>query len=176
MDLASHYLETVRKELGRLKRQGERALAQVEDARLRETLDPEANSVATLVRHLSGNMLSRWTDFLSSDGEKPDRRRDQEFEEQPGLGRSELMQAWEQGWQRLFAALDGLTASDLLRTVSIRGEAHTVVEAIERQLTHYACHLGQIVLLAKHLAGERWQTLSIPRGQSQGVWPYKARG
>jgi hypothetical protein len=143
----------------------ERAMAQVTDEQLFVTLDPEANSIAIIVKHMAGNMRSRWTDFLTTDGEKPDRNRDVEFIEPPAT-RAELLAVWEEGWNRLFAAIEPLTDADLARTVTVRGEAHSVLQAINRQLGHVAYHVGQIVLLAKHFAGDRWQSLSVPRNQS----------
>jgi hypothetical protein len=118
------------------------------------------------MRHIAGNMRSRWTDFLTSDGEKPDRNRDGEFEAVTQKGRAELMEEWEGGWKCLFDALAPLTADDLMRTVTIRGEAHTVLQAIQRQVAHYADHVGQMVFLAKHLKHASWKSLSIPRGES----------
>lgn len=166
-ELGRTALDEALREFRSLKRLGEKALAQVADAAaLHATLDPGSNSLAVLVRHLAGNMRSRWTDFLTTDGEKPDRQRDREFESVAAT-RSELMQEWERGWQCLFDALAALAPADLLRTVTIRGEPHSVVRAIDRQLAHYALHVGQMVFLAKHLCSERWQTLSIPRGQSE---------
>ena len=151
---------------------GEKAMAQLaDDAEFFRTLDPESNSVAVIVRHVSGNMRSRWTDFLTTDGEKPDRRRDEEFEMREGLGRADVLRWWEEGWSVLFAALDALGEDDLGRTVTIRGEPHTVVQAIQRQVAHYASHVGQIVFLAKHLRGAAWRTLSIPRAPAR-----RARG
>ena len=174
MELAGPFLAVARDEFRRLKRQAEKALAQVDVEALHRVLDPESNSLAILLRHLAGNMRSRWTDFLTTDGEKPDRHRDGEFET-TSRTRGELMAEWEDGWARLFSALDGLSGEDMTRGVTIRGESLPVVEAISRQLTHYAAHVGQIVFLAKHLAGERWKTLSIPRGQSANPAPYKPR-
>jgi len=147
------------------KKMAEAALAQVTDEQLFVTLDAEANSIAVIVKHMAGNMRSRWTDFLSSDGEKPDRNRDTEFENPPAT-RAELMAVWEAGWNYVFQALEPLTEADLGRTVTIRGEAHSVTQAINRQLGHYACHIGQIVLLAKHYQHAEWRSLSIPRGKS----------
>ena len=147
------------------KKLGERAIEQTPDEALTTVLDPESNSIAIIVKHLAGNMRSRWSDFLSSDGEKPDRNRDTEFEEPP-RSREELLQMWEKGWGFVFAAFDSLTDADLARTVTIRSEPHSVMQAINRQLAHCAYHVGQIVHLAKHLAGDRWQTLTIPRGKS----------
>ena len=129
-------------------------------------LDPEANSIALLMKHMGGNLRSRFTDFLTTDGEKPDRDRDAEFELGPADSREEILTRWAEGWNTLFAALHALTPADLQRVVKIRGEPHSVLEAISRQLAHQAQHVGQIVLLAKHHAGSRWRTLSIPRGQS----------
>lgn len=143
--------------------QCERALAQVPFERWNLRLDPESNSLATLILHLSGNMRSRWTDFLASDGEKPGRDRDSEFEDPAGLDQDALLARLDQGWACLFAALEPLTEADLDRTVTIRSRPLRVVEAINRQLAHYAYHTGQLVFLAKHLAPGPWQSLSIPR-------------
>jgi D-tyrosyl-tRNA(Tyr) deacylase len=121
------------------------------------------------MQHLGGNLLSRWTRFLETDGEKPDRNRDQEFESKPNLTRRELMETWERGWSRCLESLDSLTPEDLSKTIRIRGEEHTVPQAIQRQIAHSAYHVGQIVLLAKHLASARWKSLSIPKGGSEGV-------
>jgi len=165
--LARHYLDDALGEFRKYKTFAEKALAQVSDEEWIRTVDPESNSLALIVKHLTGNMRSRWTDFLTADGEKPDRNRDTEFERSETDTRDALMARWESGWRLLFAALEPLTDDDLQRTVAIRGEPHTVLQAINRQLTHYASHIGQIVFLAKHLAGPRWKTLSIPRGQSR---------
>lgn len=143
----------------------DRAVAQLDDAQLHVRLDAEANSVAVLMQHMAGNMRSRWTEFLTSDGEKPWRQRDLEFEP-PALDRAALLASWESGWQTLFDALAGLTDDDLGRTVTIRGEGQSVLSALTRQLAHYAGHAYQIVLLAKHVKGDDWTVLSIPRGQS----------
>ena len=137
-------------------------MAQVTDAQLAETLDADANSIAIIVKHMAGNMRSRWTSFLTSDGEKPDRNRDSEFEDAP-VNRQALMELWERGWSYVFGALEPLTDDDLGRTITIRGEAHSVMQAVNRQLTHYAMHVGQIVMLAKHFAGADWKTLTIPK-------------
>ena len=150
-----------------LKEQAERALAQADDAAFFAVLDNESNSLAVIVAHLAGNALSRWTDFLTTDGEKPTRRRDTEFDLDPRLTRDELMMRWEAGWRALFAAVEPLSAADLDRTVTIRGEPHTVMQAILRQTRHYAYHVGQIVQLAKHYRGADWQTLSLPRAPLQ---------
>jgi hypothetical protein len=151
------------------KKLGERAMAQCPDEGLFVTLDAESNSIAIVVKHMAGNMRSRWSDFLTTDGEKPDRNRDTEFEAPPKT-RAELMEMWEGGWKYLFDALEPLTEADLTRTVTIRSSPHSVMQAINRQAAHYAHHVGQIVLLAKHFAtkaGKKWETLSVPRGQSK---------
>ena len=163
--LAEHYLETVRAALEAQKQRAEEALARLEPADYHTTLDPEMNSAAVIVKHMAGNMRSRWRDFLTSDGEKADRHRDDEFVDTLETV-EEIMQAWETGWQTLFGALDALTPNDLLKTVTIRGRELTVLQAIERQLAHYANHVGQIVFLAKHLRSEDWQMLSVARGKS----------
>jgi len=147
------------------KRLAEGAIAQVTDEQLFEQIDPESNSIAIIVNHLAGNMRSRWTAFLTSDGEKPDRDRDGEFAKVPN-SRKALMALWADGWARVFAALEPLTDADLGRTVTIRGEPHSVMQAINRQLAHYCSHIGQIIFLAKHLQGGNWRTLSIPRNRS----------
>lgn len=143
----------------------ERAMAQLTDDRLLAALDGESNSIATIVKHMSGNMLSRWQDFLTTDGEKPGRDRDAEFEDPPPT-REALLAAWEAGWQCLFTALEPLSDADMQRPVTIRGEAHSVMQTINRQLAHYAYHCGQIVFLAKHLRNGEWKSLSIPRRKS----------
>jgi hypothetical protein len=151
------------------KKLAERAMAQCPDAGLFTVLDAESNSIAIIVKHMSGNMRSRWRDFLTTDGEKPDRHRDTEFEEPPKT-RSELMELWERGWKYLFDALEPLTEADMSRTVMIRTEPHSVMQAINRQMAHYAHHIGQILFLAKHLAVKatgKWDSLSVPRGQSK---------
>ncbi|HTV58235.1 MAG TPA: DUF1572 domain-containing protein [Verrucomicrobiae bacterium] len=147
------------------KKLGDRAIAQVPDDALFAVLDPESNSIAIIVKHLAGNMLSRWTDFLTSDGEKPNRNRDSEFEAPPAT-RADLLAVWESGWTCLFSALESLTDSDLSRTILIRTEPHSVLQAINRQIAHYSYHVGQIVFLARHLAGGQWTSLTIPRGHS----------
>jgi uncharacterized damage-inducible protein DinB len=147
----------------------ERAMAQCPDEALFTNIDAESNSIAILVKHMSGNMRSRWSDFLTTDGEKPDRNRDTEFEEPPKT-RAELMELWERGWKYVFEALQPLTEADLERTVTIRNEPHSVMQAINRQMAHYSHHIGQILFLAKHLtfiSSGKWQSLSMPRGQSK---------
>ena len=141
---------------------GEGAFAQVSDEQLQATLDPGMNSIAVIVKHLAGNMRSRWTDFLETDGEKPNRNRDEEFESPPAT-RGDMLALWESGWRCVFEALEPLSDADLGRTVTIRGEAHSVMQAINRQLPHYAYHIGQIVMIAKHFVSEDWRSLSIPR-------------
>jgi Protein of unknown function (DUF1572) len=151
------------------------AMAQVTDEQLYVALDGEMNSIAVIAKHMAGNMRSRWTDFLTSDGEKPDRDRDAEFLDPPD-GREALMNLWEHGWSCLFHALESLTDADLTRTVTIRGEAHSVMQAINRQVAHYSIHCGQIIFLAKHLRGAEWKSLSIPRGASGGFNEKVLRG
>lgn len=155
------------------KKLAERAIAQVSDEEFFQAIDEEANSIGVIVKHIAGNLRSRWTDFLTTDGEKPDRNRDTEFE-MLGDTRESLMKYWEGGWQTLFDAIDPLTAEDFSRTITIRGEPHTVVEAMNRQLTHYAYHVGQIVLLAKHFRSSEWKTLSVPKNKSAEFNQYLA--
>ncbi|MGH7477534.1 MAG: DUF1572 family protein [Longimicrobiales bacterium] len=166
-DLAAHYLQDVLLQLRKQKRLAEQAIEQLTDDDLFHQPDPESNSIALLIKHMAGNMRSRWTDFLTSDGEKPDRERDREFELEPGTDRATVMGWWEDGWARVFEAIEPLEPGDLLRTITIRGEPHTVLEAIDRQLTHYANHVGQIVYIAKLRRAAEWRSLSIPRGQSR---------
>jgi len=147
------------------KKLGERSMEQVPDDALTATLDAESNSIATIVKHLCGNMQSRWSDFLTTDGEKPSRDRDAEFEAPPQT-RAEILALWEDSWKVVFDALAPLTDDDLGRTIRIRGERHSVMQAIHRQVAHYAYHIGQIVYIAKHYSGERWKSLTIPRGKS----------
>jgi hypothetical protein len=144
---------------------GERAMEQVTDDQLFACLDDESNSIAIIVKHITGNMRSRWVNFLITDGEKPDRNRDSEFMDAPST-RGDLMRDWDYGWACVFSAIEPLTDTDLAHTVTIRGEAHSVMQAINRQLAHYPMHVGQIVMLAKHYAGTGWQTLSVPRNRS----------
>ena len=165
--IGAAYLRDVRESFNKLRNSAERATAQVGDDAFFATLDADANSIALVMKHMAGNLRSRFTDFLTEDGEKPDRDRDAEFEIRAGDTRQSIEAAWRDGWAALALALDGVTERDLLRTVRIRGEGLTVLQALDRQLTHHAYHVGQIVLLAKHLAGPRWKTLTIPRGQSQ---------
>lgn len=166
-DLGRHYLDDAIAELRKYKKFADKAVAQVSEADYFRQLDPESNSVGLVMKHIAGNLRSRWTDFLTTDGEKADRHRDTEFEKHGSDSRESISARWEAGWQTLFDALAPLTGDDLQRTIEIRGQPHTVMQAINRQLTHYASHIGQIVFLAKHFAGDRWKTLSIPRGKSR---------
>jgi hypothetical protein len=165
LEFTTSYIEDALAVFRQYKRLAERAIEQVTDEQLFAVIDKEANSIAVIVKHMAGNMRSRWTDFLTTDGEKPDRDRDSEFVEPPAT-REGLMALWEDGWNRVFSALQPLTEADLGRTVMIRGEAHSVMQAINRQLAHYPHHVGQIVLLAKHFACDHWQSLSVPRNKS----------
>jgi len=162
-DFAQHWLDDVRIQFEKMKRLAEGALAQAHDEDLNVAIDEESNSLAVIAKHMAGNLRSRFTDFLTTDGEKPDRNRDGEFEIDGPVSREALLRDWESGWRVLFATLDALTPADLDRTVTIRGERHTVVEALHRQMTHHAYHVGQIVFLAKHLRSKEWKTLSMPR-------------
>jgi hypothetical protein len=159
------YLEDSLTVFRNYKKLAEGAMVQVTDQQLYAVLDGEMNSIALVVKHMAGNMRSRWRDFLTSDGEKPDRQRDTEFVDPPPT-RAALMQLWEDGWHYIFTALEPLSDADVTRTVTIRGEAHSVMQAINRQIAHYAYHCGQIVLLAKHFQHDRWKSLSIPRSKS----------
>jgi hypothetical protein len=166
-DFASQYLDEAHRQMRGHKRLAEGAMAQLKDDELFILPDPESNSIAVIVKHMAGNMRSRFTDFLTSDGEKPDRYRDQEFELSPATTRADLTKWWEEGWACVFAALEALKPEDVTRTVTIRGEPHTVLQAINRQIAHYAYHTGQIVFLAKHIRSSKWKTLSIPKGRSE---------
>ncbi len=170
-DPAADFLQESLSRLRTLKALAERAVAQVSDEELFRLPRPDDNSIALIMKHMAGNMRSRWTDFLTTDGEKPDRHRDTEFEQTAEDTPEALRARWEAGWQVLFDALTPLTPADLGRTVTIRGEPHTVLAALLRQLSHYAYHVGQIVWLARHFRGEAWQSLSIPRGQSTDYRP-----
>jgi hypothetical protein len=170
------FLPAVRARFRNLKQLGDGALAQVSEAEFFARLDDESNSLATIVKHVAGNQRSRWRDFLTSDGEKPDRHRDREFELEPeGDTRQRLLQAWEAGWAILLRTLDDLTDEDLARTITIRGEPHGVIDAILRQLAHYGYHVGQIVQLAKHWRGPSWKTLSVARGETAAFNEQMAR-
>jgi hypothetical protein len=165
LKFTTSYLEDSLSLLGYYKGLGERAMAQVQDEHLLTVLDAEMNSIAVIVKHLAGNMQSRWNNFLKGDGESAGRDRDQEFVDPPQT-REALMALWEQGWACVFAALEPLSDEDLQRTTTIRGEPHSVMQTINRQLAHYAYHCGQIVLLSKHFQSDKWQSLTIPRGKS----------
>src|SRR6202790_41484 len=165
LDFTISYLQDSLSLFRYYKKLAERAMAQVSDKQLLAVLDPEMNSIAVIVKHMAGNMRSRWTDFLTSDGEKPDRNRDAEFVDPPHT-RQALLALWEEGWQCLFRALEPLSDKDLERTVTIRGEAHSVMQTINRQVAHYSYHCGQIVFLAKHFKHDEWKSLSVPRRKS----------
>jgi Protein of unknown function (DUF1572) len=164
--IAQHYLDNALQIFRDYKQLAERAFAQIRDEDFFATLDQESNSVAINMKHMAGNMLSRWTDFLNTDGEKANRDRDLEFVILPETGKAELLAYWEKGWRCLFEAIEPLAPDDVMRTVLIRGEEHTVVQAINRQIAHYAYHTGQIVYLSKHFNSSNWQNLSVPRNQS----------
>ncbi len=166
-ELGLLYIDEAFRSLRGHKRLADDAIAQLSDEQFFATPDPESNSVATIVKHMAGNMRSRFTDFLTTDGEKPDRNRDQEFVTHSGAKRDEVLRRWEQGWHLVFHTLNSLHPEDLERTVTIRGEPHSVLQAINRQVAHYAYHVGQIVFLAKHWKGSDWKTLSVPKGKSQ---------
>ena len=157
------YLDDCVSQLRSLKAQADKAIAQIDEAQFFALLDADANSIAIIVKHMAGNMRSRWTDFLTTDGEKPDRHRDTEFEREPADTRAAILARWEAGWDLLLKTVASLQPEDLEKSVTIRGEPHTVVQAIVRQMSHYAAHVGQIVLLAKHYAGPDWKTLSMPK-------------
>jgi len=163
----THYLTDALAQFRKYKRMADAAIAQVSDEDFFRAPDPESNSIALVMKHLAGNMRSRWRDFPRGDGEKADRNRDAEFEKEAGDSRASMTARWEEGWDLLFRALEPIREDGLFEKVPIRGEPHTVLEAMQRQLTHYAYHVGQIVYLAKHYAGARWKSLSIPKGKSR---------
>ena len=167
MDTAAAYLDEARRALRGHKRLAEGAVSQLSDPELFRQLDSESNSVAVIMKHIAGNMRSRLTDFLASDGEKPDRNRDQEFEINSSTSRAQLMEMWEAGWKIAFDTFAALQPADLERRVTIRGESFTALQALHRAVAHYAYHIGQIVFLAKHFRGAAWKTLSIARGESE---------
>jgi len=167
MDIAAHYLEEAFRQMRGHKQLAEGAIAQLTDEELFRVIDPESNSVAIIMKHMAGNMRSRFTDFLTSDGEKPNRHRDQEFVIDSNTTRDDVMRNWEEGWSVVFSALHALHPDDVMKAVTIRGETHTVLQAINRQIAHYAHHSGQILFLAKHLRSTEWKTLSVPRGKSE---------
>lgn len=163
--IGTHFLQTTIADFRRLKWLAEAAMEQVDDADLHRRADDEANSIYIVAKHMAGNMLSRWTDFLTSDGEKPWRERDNEFEPDDASCEA-LLAMWEKGWACCMAALEALGEDDLMRTVTIRQEPHTVIQALQRQLSHYAYHVGQIVEMAREVVGPQWTSLSVPRGES----------
>ena len=165
-ELAKQYLDDAISSFRAYKKMAENAVAQLSDEEFFITLDPEDNSIAVIMKHISGNLLSRWTDFLTSDGEKPSRNRDMEFVIESENSKQGLMSYWERGWETLFSAIEPLQPGDFEKTVKIRGQEHTIVQAINRQLTHYSYHIGQIVFLAKHFRSAEWKSLSIPRNRS----------
>ncbi len=164
--MKNDYLESAKKQFEYYKMLGDKTFAQVQDDKLFWQYNDESNSIAIIVKHLWGNMLSRWTDFLTSDGEKEFRKRDSEFENDI-QNREELLEKWNEGWNCLFNAINSLTTDDLNKIIYIRNQGHSVTEAINRQLAHYPYHIGQIVFLGKMLAGNDWNSLSIPKGNSQ---------
>ena len=164
--IGEHFLADALRSFRDYKKLAERAFAQLDDADFFRTIDEESNSIALNMKHMAGNMFSRWTDFLTSDGEKPDRDRDMEFVMLPSTTRADMIVYWDKGWECTFNAIEPLTEADLMRTVTIRGQDHTVVEAINRQIAHYAYHVGQIVYLAKHFKSSEWQNLSVPKNRS----------
>ena len=165
--LARHYLDEIARQMRGHKRMAEAAMAQLKDEDFFVTIDAESNSIAILVKHIAGNLRSRFTDFLTTDGEKPDRFRDNEFIIGPQTTRAEVMAWWDQGWTYVFHTIEELRPENLMHTIHIRQEPHTVVQALNRALTHYAQHIGQIVFLSKHLRSAEWKTLSVPRGKSE---------
>ncbi|MEE8525855.1 MAG: DUF1572 family protein [Thermoanaerobaculia bacterium] len=165
--LGRHYLDEVSALFRHQRRLAEKAIAQLSEDQLFTALDDESNSIAIVMQHMGGNLRSRWRDFLTTDGEKPDRHRDAEFELAPGTTWADVEARWNEGWSVLSATLESLTSEDLLRAVTIRAESHTVVQALERGLAHAAYHSGQIVQLARHLRGDGWHSLSIARGESE---------
>ena len=165
--MGEDYVQVAIREFERMKALADAAIAQVDEAQFFATPGDEDNSIAVIVKHVAGNLISRWTDFLTADGEKPGRNRDGEFEIMDGDSKVHLLAQWEKGWAILFDALRPLGAADIARQITIRGESLSVLQAVNRQLTHYAYHVGQIVYLAKHYRGTAWRSLSIPKGQSK---------
>lgn len=164
--IAQNFLNDSLESFRSYKKLADKAMTQVSDEEFFKQLDEESNSIAIIVKHIVGNMFSRWTDFLTTDGEKPNRERDMEFVMLDGVTKQEMLKRWEEGWQCVFDAIEPLTPEDLARKVFIRGQEHTVLEAINRQLTHYPSHIGQITFLAKHFRGSDWKTLSVPKNKS----------
>jgi hypothetical protein len=166
-DIGTNYLEGIKKLFRYYKSVGDKTMAQVDERSIHWRYNNDSNSIVVIVKHIAGNSISRWTDFLTSDGEKPTRDRDEEFAEQD-MDKAGMLTLWEEGWACLFNAIDPLTAADLLKIIYIRNEGHTVMEAINRQLTHLPYHIGQIVFVAKMISDAEWQSLTIPKGQSKG--------
>ncbi|WP_085507203.1 DUF1572 domain-containing protein [Thalassobacillus devorans] len=166
MEVGNEYLRVVIERFDSLRDLGVKTIHQLSEEDIHWNYNDDSNSIAVIVKHMSGNMVSRWTDFLTTDGEKPSRKRDEEFENDI-TSKSELLKLWDAGWDTLFTALKSLNEQDLLRNITIRGESHLVLEAIERQMAHYAYHIGQIVYVGKQLKGEEWESLSIPKGKSE---------
>src|SRR6266702_5730061 len=164
--IGQHYLDDALRRFRDYKKLAEGAFVQISDEDFFRTIDEESNSIAVNMKHMAGNMISRWTDFLTTDGEKPERNRDIEFVMLPDMTKNDMVAYWEKGWQCVFDAVEPLKPEDLMRSVTIRGQDHTVVQAINRQLAHYAYHVGQIVYLAKHFKSSEWQSLSVPRNKS----------
>ena len=164
--MGQHYLDDALRRFRDYKKLAERAFAQISDEDFFRTLDEESNSIAINMKHMAGNMISRWTDFLTTDGEKPERNRDLEFVMLPETSKDDMLAYWERGWQCVFDAVEPLKPEDLMRTIRVRGQDHTVVQAINRQLAHYAYHVGQKVFLAKHFKSSEWQSLSVPKNRS----------
>lgn len=166
MDIGNEYLKIVRERFESVKELGDKTISQLSEKDIHWKLNAASNSIAIIAKHVSGNMISRWSDFLTTDGEKSSRNRDQEFEDDVS-SKQELITIWERGWKTLFATLKDLEKQDLLKNITIRGERHTVLEAIERQMAHYSYHVGQIVYIGKQLKDDHWETLSIPKGKSE---------
>ena len=172
--IVQNYLDDALSSFRAYKKLADKAIAQLKDEEFFVTLDEEGNSVAVVMKHMAGNMLSRWTDFLISDGEKPDRNRDMEFMIEPHTSKDDVLAYWDRGWKSVFDALEPLRPEDFEKKITIRGEEHTIVQAINRQMTHYAYHIGQIVFLAKHFRSAEWKSLSIPRNRSSDFNAYLA--
>ncbi len=176
MDFQDHVLDSLNNLFSTMRATGEKAFAQLDFEQMNRSPGDDSNSIAIIIGHLRGNMLSRWTDFLTSDGEKPWRTRDSEFERPPATNKDELIALWNEGWQCCEETIHGLSADDLTRTITIRGQEHSVLEALNRQLYHYSYHVGQIVQLARMWKGDNWKTLSIARGQSKAYTPTGQHG
>ncbi|PAQ15747.1 hypothetical protein CD798_05275 [Bacillaceae bacterium SAOS 7] len=166
MSVGQEYLRVVQERFKSVKDLGDKTISQLTEDDIHWAFNTESNSVAVIVKHLSGNMVSRWSNFLSSDGEKPDRNREQEFKDDIS-SKQELITVWEKGWTILFETISDLGEEDLLKNIFIRGQSHTVLEAIERQMAHYSYHIGQVVYIGKQLKDESWESLSIPKGKSE---------